>query len=210
MPARAAGSASVSSSRASPRSRSRSDQTATQDPPDCRRGRRRQGGPVGLALEHLGEDLGDGRPLKRPAAGEALVEDAAEAPHVGPAIHGLALRLLRTHVGRRAENHPGDGARRGQRRRCGQVNASAGGLRRQRLGQTEVEHLDLPVGRELHVRRLEIAVDHARLVRGLERGGDLTHQLDRLVDRNRTAGQPLGQVLALDKLHRQEARGRLP
>jgi hypothetical protein len=41
------------------------------------------------------------------------------------------------------------------------------------LGQAEVEHLDLAVGRHLHLRGLQVAVDDALLVGSLERLGDL-------------------------------------
>ena len=43
----------------------------------------------------------------------------------------------------------------------------------ERFGEAEVEHLHDAVRRDLHVGRLEIAMDDAFLVRGLERLGDL-------------------------------------
>ncbi len=48
--------------------------------------------------------VGDGLAIERLAAGEHLVEDAAERPDVGALVHRPAARLLRAHVGRRAEN----------------------------------------------------------------------------------------------------------
>ena len=53
------------------------------------------------------------------------------------------------------------------------------------LGQAEVEHLDGAVRRELDVGRLQVAVDDAALVRGLERLGDLPRDRQRLVERER-------------------------
>ena len=47
------------------------------------------------------------------------------------------------------------------------------GRRRIAFGEAEVEHLDVPVRRDLDVGRLEIAMDDALLVRRLERLGDL-------------------------------------
>ena len=75
-----------------------------------------------------------------------------------------------------------------------------------RLRQAEVEHLDLAVWRDLHVGRLQVAVDDALLVRVLEGLGDLLGDSDRLVDRNRPALQSLREVLALDQLHDQDVR----
>ena len=76
----------------------------------------------------------------------------------------------------------------------------------QRLGQAEVEDLDLAVRRHLHVGRLQVPVDDALLVGFLEGLGDLLRDRDRLVDRNRPALQSLREVLALDEFHGQDVR----
>jgi hypothetical protein len=73
------------------------------------------------------------------------------------------------------------------------------------LGQPEVEHLDGAVGRDLDVRRLQIAVDDALVVRGLERVRDLERQPERLWNRQRARHQPLRERRALDELE-DEAR----
>ena len=44
-------------------------------------------------------------PVERVSAGEHLVEDDAEGPDVGALVDGLALRLLRRHVGGGADDH---------------------------------------------------------------------------------------------------------
>ena len=72
------------------------------------------------------------------------------------------------------------------------------------LGEAEVEDLHLAVRRDLHVGGLQVAVDDALLVRLLERLGDLPRDRERLVDRDRPALQPLGEVLAGDELHGEE------
>jgi hypothetical protein len=46
----------------------------------------------------------------------------------------------------------------------------------QRLRQTEIEHFHGPVGAQLDVGRLQVAVDDARVVRGLEGLGNLPRQ----------------------------------
>ena len=59
------------------------------------------------------------------------------------------------------------------------------------LGEAEVGHLHLAVGRQLDVRGLQVAVDDAVLVGLLERLGDLLRDRDRLVHGDRAALQPL-------------------
>jgi hypothetical protein len=76
---------------------------------------------------------------------------------------------------------------------------------RRAAGEAEVQHLDLARGRELDVPGLEVAVNDARLVGGLERARDLPADLERLVDRQGAAPQALGQGLALDELEHEEA-----
>ena len=93
----------------------------------------------------------------------------------------LPARLLGRHVGGGAEDHAGPSWR----------TVSVGAVvepTRQLvhgpigLGEAEVEHLDRAVRRDLDVRRLEVAVDDALLVRRLERLGDLPRDRQRLVE----------------------------
>ena len=83
------------------------------------------------------------------------------------------------------------------------VVASAALAGRRTLGfrQAEVEHLDGAVGADLDVARLEIAMDDALLVRGVERVGDLPRDAERLVERSAALPDPLGQRRPLDQLH---------
>ena len=97
-------------------------------------------------------------------AREQEVGDAAERVDVGAAVdRRFAHRHLRRDVARRAR---GRAFHRELRRQSSP---------RDELGQTEVEHLDEVVRQadlaEHHVRRLEVAVDQALLVRLLERLG---------------------------------------
>ncbi len=181
-------------------------QAALEQPPDRLRRVGGEPAPVDVLHDHGGERLGDPLALEQPPPGQHLVEHDAERPDVGAAVDLLALGLLGAHVRRRAEDHAGDRSGRGQRRRHRRAGTGAGRVGRQRLGQSEVEHLDLAVRGELHVGRLEVAVDHAGLVRRLERGRDLQGEVQRLLAGKRAARQPLLQVLAVDELHRQERR----
>ena len=71
------------------------------------------------------------------------------------------------------------------------------------LRQAEVEQLDRAVRRDLDVGGLQIAMDDALVVRGFERVGDLPRDAERLVERNRSLLDPLGQRRPFDQLHHQ-------
>ena len=184
-------------------------EAAAQEPADRGGGAGGQLREVDLVLEHAGERVGHRVGGEERPAGEHLVEDDAERPDVGALVDGLAPRLLGRHVGRGAEDdaelRPVRGRHRRrvhERRRAREVGRGGAARGRvHRLGQAEVEDLDLPVRRELHVGGLEVAVDDSLLVRGLERLGDLPGDGEGLVEGERPALQPLGEVFALDELH---------
>ena len=170
----------------------------------CRRG---QGGPVGLPREHGRQHVGDRLAAEQPLARQHLVEKGAEGPDVRALVDRLAAGLLGRHVGRGAEDEAGGGAGVGEGRGLRQVGRAAGERVARTgpgLGEAEVEDLDLAVRGHLHVRRLEVAVDDALLVGFLEGLGDLPRDGERLVDRDRSALQALGEVLALDELEDEE------
>ena len=155
---------------------------------------RRQLRQVGLAREDQTERLGDRLAVEQPRAGEHLVEHDAEGPDVGALVDGLAARLLGRHVGGGAEDHAGrrHGGRGDGRRVHGVARRADRGLGAQRLGEAEVEHLDGAVVADLDVGGLEVAMDDALLVRGLERLGDLAGDGQRLGQRDRAAGHEHG------------------
>ena len=76
--------------------------------------------------------------------------------------------------------------------------------------QPEIEHLHSTVRTQLDVRRFEVAVDDALLVRGLQGVRDLPGDGNRLIERNRTLDNTLGERGPLDQLHHQRVHGRLP
>ena len=96
--------------------------------------------------------------LERAPAGEELVEHEAERVDVAPRRDLAAGELLGRHVGRRA------GAQR---------------LRRPTRRQAEVGDADPAAAVEHDVRRLQIAMEHAAVVRGGESRADLPRELER-------------------------------
>ena len=88
---------------------------------------------------------------ERRLAREHLVEHRGQAVDVGPRVElAVARRLLRAHVGRRADGEPG----------LGEPRVAAA----QRPGDPEVGHQGVAVPGEQEVLRLDVAVDHALVV----------------------------------------------
>ena len=135
------------------------------------------------------EDVVEARPLERRAAGQEVVERAAQAVDVGADV-GLAgvADLLRGDVVGRAEHLA---LVRQRRRRPGPSPAH--------LGQAEVEHLDhrpVPLAGEHQVARLDVAVDHAVLVGVLQAQRRLVDEVAGMGHRQRPARlDQLGQVV---------------
>ena len=79
-------------------------QTPPQQLANRRRRVRRQRAPLGLAFENRRNRVRDGLARKRGASRQHLVQHAPERPDVGALVDGLTARLLRAHVGGRAED----------------------------------------------------------------------------------------------------------
>jgi hypothetical protein len=107
-------------------------------------------------------------------------------------------RLLRRHVCGRSHDLAGDRAAHRNRRRFGR-SARECGLGH--LRQAEIQHLHRTIRFELDVRGLQVTMDDALLVRGLERVGDLVGDRQRLVERHRTVVDAVGERRPLDQLH---------
>ena len=118
-------------------------------------------------------------------AREHLVEDEPERPDVRALVYRLAPRLLRRHVGGRAENHAAhrERSRTRERWRVQRVRTRPAGRSRSR--EAEIQHLHRAVGAQLDVRGLQIAMDDPLLVRRFESLGDLPGDRQGLIDRDR-------------------------
>ena len=69
------------------------------------------------------------------------------------------------------------------------------------LGQAEVEQLDVAVAGDHHVLRLQIAMDHAALVRAGQHVGHLRRDAQSFLQRNRALQDRRSKRLTLDHLH---------
>ena len=85
--------------------------------------------------------------------------------------------------------------------------ARESGRRIQRFREPEIEHLDGAVVAYFDVRRFEIAMDDALVVRDFERFGNLASDRQRFVDRNRAGREAIGQRGAADELHDERHSG---
>ncbi len=126
----------------------------------------REHGPLGVRLDDAGHDLGHVVAVEQTAAGQHLEQDHTECPDVRPFVRRLALGLFRRHIRRRPQDHAHLRGRGCQRRRLTRISLRC---RVERLGQPEVQDLDGPVLPHLDVGGLEIAVNHAGLMRRLQR-----------------------------------------
>jgi hypothetical protein len=152
---------------------------------------------VGTVLAHGRRRLGEVRPElrlvvvagERRAPGERVVEEAAEAVDVGARVDPLAADLLRRDEVERADPVPGP-------RRA---------LRDLALREAEVGEVDVVFGAEQDVGGLDVPVDEAGGVRGVERGADLGDD-PRHARRGQWAGaaHERAQVVAGHVAHRDE------
>ena len=138
--------------------------------------------PLRLGPDHRRQRLRHGVAAEHDLSGQHLEQHAAERPHVTAGVHcrPLACSGLMYAAVPRITPVPviaGDVM-------VGESSPLVSGCRLQRLRQAEVQHLDHAVGPYFDVRRLQVAVDDALLVRGFERLRYLRGDWERLFERN--------------------------
>lgn len=161
-----------------------------------------------LFLHVARDDLQRRLPFEGRPAAQELVEQHARGVDVRAVIEGLGAALLGRHVRRRAD--PGADAREhgahARRRLLGERDV---GARVEDLRDAEVEHAHALFGRRVRlaaehdVLGFDVAVHDALLVRVLERGADVDHDLDGARLREGALGlHARREVVAEEQLHR--------
>ena len=121
--------------------------------------------------------------------GQHLEQHAPQAVQIAPAVQrSVGQRLLRAHVGWRADGKPG----------VGQATVIECA---HRLGDSEVGH-DRVAAFQQDVLRLDVPVDHPSRMGVTQRIGDFARDLDRIGDRERPlAAELVAQRFPLDQRH---------
>ena len=162
-----------------------------------------------LAVQDGVEDDGGSIAAEGDDACAHLVEHGAERKQVAAGVEFLALGLFRRHVrdgadggawtGQKFEADGGGGLGEGACRSRG----ICGG--RGNLGQAEVENLGVPALGDENVGGLDVAMDDAFAVRGIERVGDLDGQAEQHVHFQRATGDAVLEGQAIEVLHGDES-----
>ena len=165
--------------------------------------------PVGVAREDGGQYIAHRFTGKESFAGQHFEKHDAKRPYVRAFVDLPSARLLGAHVRRGAHDHSGVRCVPRHRWRMRDVarRAARPGLVVECLRETEVEDLDLSIGRDFHVRRLEVAMDDAVFVRFFKRVRDLARDCNRFVDGNRAALQSLRKVFTFDEFENERDDG---
>ncbi len=160
-----------------------------------------------LLFQNAGEDDGVCVAAERERAGGHLVEHRAKAEKIAAGIERLAARLLGRHVGHRAERRAGAGEMGGFQGGLGVAGQGGGGalaVALNLLGQAEIEDFGVAAGGDEDVGRLDVAMDDALFVRGVERVGDFDAERQQQSERQGLFRDAVLEGLALQKLHRDE------
>ena len=123
-------------------------------------------------------------PRKGKAAGRHFVQHDTEGEKVGARVQFFAPHLLRRHVGDRAQRRSRTGEMRRiecARLRVGRDNLSSRNLSGRHLRQPEIQNLGVPALGDEDVGGLDVAVDDAFAVRGVQRVGNLDRQTEQNV-----------------------------
>ena len=151
-----------------------------------------------LPVEYRGQRVHRRLAEERRSARQHFVEHDAKGKDIRARIHEQASRLLGRHVGHRAENLALQGLE-----RAGDIRAHRGVVRDE-LGQAEVQDLHQPVAPDHHVLGLDVAMDDAERVGGLEPSRRLDHEIDGESRRQRAGAHARAKRLAVDEFGRDE------
>src|SRR5207302_8689068 len=124
------------------------------------------------AVQDVVKDDGAGAARERELAGGQLIEDAAEREEIASSVEFLAARLFRRHVGDGADG----GAGAGEQESFGIAESravEAGMMFGEKLGETKIEDFDGAAFGDENVGGLDVAMEDALFVGGVESVGEL-------------------------------------
>jgi hypothetical protein len=135
-------------------------------------------------------------------AGAHLIEHGAEREQIGAAVEIFSADLLRAHVSHGADGGAGAGEI------CldgdGRRGCSAAELRGGELGEAEIENFGLTFRRDEDICRLDVAMDDAFGVGGVESTGDLHAEIEDGFDVEGLFRDQMLEGVALEKFHGDE------
>src|SRR5208282_3968267 len=149
----------------------------------------------GIFAENRRHGFRGGGLLKSALARQHFIEDGAECKNVRAMIGALTADLLWGHIADSAHDHAGlRDAANGNR-------AVLGSLQRLgELGQSEVKDFDAPLFGKKKIFRLEVAMDDAAIMSGLQAMGDLHAVVNHFADGQGAAFHGLAEIFAGEQL----------
>jgi len=151
-------------------------------------------------VENRGHRFSRRRPGKRGSAGRYFVKHRSQREDVAGSVGRVSPNLLGRHVGERPQNRPRRRFHGGGHRQASHTVRN----RRTDAGQSEIQDLHLTVSREKNVFRLQIAVDDAFRVRGIESICDGRPHFRRFNSRTGRTLYSLPQCFPLQQFHHGE------
>ena len=162
-------------------------------------------------IEDAIENFGGTVATERGAASRHFIEDYTEAEKIAASIEVAAAGLFGRHVSDGAESGAGAGEIGGIERVLVAVapNGSGGfnescGFGGDGFGQAEIENFCLIARSDEEIGGLDVAMDDAFGMSGIESVGNLDGKRKRFVKRKRTAGDGVFESAAIEKLHDDE------
>ena len=141
---------------------------------------------------------------KRQCTRRHLVQDDSEREKVGAMVEFLAPDLLRRHVGDCSQRAAGTCQMLLADCCCAGFNSDCLWLAHDYLGQAEVHYLGVSALSDKDVRRLDVAVDDAFCVCGVERLRDFDTNVQKPLQFHWAAADQMFQGCAVKELHRNE------
>src|SRR5207237_3003620 len=152
-------------------------------------------------MQNCMTNIDAGFPLERPRARQQLVEQHARRKNIRARIDSFTTGLLRRSVGGRA-------VRNADFSQIRVMNSTGYVTLINELGQTKVENLDLPRGRDHDVAGFYISMNDAAFVRCGNRARNLNRDRERAREIEWTTVNQFADVFDFDELHGDEIHAR--